>query len=150
MGGANTYSGQTDINGGTLSAANASALGSGNVTVASGGALNINGVTVANALTLSGTGSENTGALTGTGSAEVDGPVTLAANTTIGVANSGDTLTVGGAIGDGGNGYGLTMTGNGTVTLAGANTYTGATNINSRHARPHSMAARSQTRPAST
>ena len=126
--GANTYSGQTNINAGTLSVANASALGTGNAMVASGGALNIDGVTVINALTLSGNGT-GTGALTGTGSAAVDGPITLAANTTIGAANSGDTLTVGGAIGDGGNGYALTTTGDGTVALAGANTYTGTTNI---------------------
>ena len=38
-------------------------------------------------------------------------------------------LTIGGAIGDNGKGYGLTVAGNGNgmLTLAGSNTYSGAT-----------------------
>jgi fibronectin-binding autotransporter adhesin len=38
-----------------------------------------------------------------------------------------DTLTIGGSIGDGGNGYGLTKAGNGTLALSGTSSYTGTT-----------------------
>ena len=47
--------------------------------------------------------------------------VSLAAN------NASRTLTVGGAIGDGGLGYGLAAAGTCTLILTGSNTYTGAT-----------------------
>ena len=40
------------------------------------------------------------------------------------------TLTIGGAIGDGLNGYGLTINGPGTVALTGASTYSGTTTVN--------------------
>jgi len=46
------------------------------------------------------------------------------------VTASTGTLTVGGAIGDGGHAYLLTKAGMGTLTLAGANNYTGSTLIN--------------------
>jgi autotransporter-associated beta strand protein len=42
---------------------------------------------------------------------------------------SGQTLTVGGVIGDGGLGFGITTNGQGTISLAGANTYAGPTTI---------------------
>ncbi len=38
-----------------------------------------------------------------------------------------DTLTIGGSIGDGGNGYGLTKAGSGTLALSGTSSYTGTT-----------------------
>jgi len=41
------------------------------------------------------------------------------------------TLTAAGIIGDGGNGYGLTKAGAGTLSLTAANTYTGITTVNS-------------------
>ena len=55
--------------------------------------------------------------------------VTLAASQTW-LVGTGATLTVGAVIGDGGNGYGLTKIGAGTLTLSGTNTYGGATAIN--------------------
>ena len=57
-----------------------------------------------------------------------DNPVTLGGNRQVTV-NAG-TLTVGGAIGDGGFNYSLTKTGSGTLTLSGANTYKGNTTVN--------------------
>ena len=55
------------------------------------------------------------------------GAVTLGASATINTF-SGD-LRIGGAIGDGGNGRGITKTGAGTLTLAGVNTYSGSTAV---------------------
>ncbi|QOV89751.1 autotransporter-associated beta strand repeat-containing protein [Humisphaera borealis] len=55
------------------------------------------------------------------------GPVTLGLNTQVTVATN--TLTVGGAIGDGGNNRSLTKAGAGTLVLGGTNTYTGATSV---------------------
>jgi len=43
--------------------------------------------------------------------------------------NSSNTLTVQSSIGDAGGGYSLTIAGSGVIELAGANTYTGGTNI---------------------
>jgi fibronectin-binding autotransporter adhesin len=40
------------------------------------------------------------------------------------------TINISAVISDGGNGFGLTKTGSGTLTLAGTNTYTGTTTIN--------------------
>ncbi len=54
--------------------------------------------------------------------------VTLVASPQITVG--ANTLTVGGAIGDNGNGLGLTKAGNGTLVLAGASTYSGPTAVN--------------------
>ena len=56
------------------------------------------------------------------------GPVTLGGNRIV-ICNA-STLTVGGAIGDGGAGYSLTKSGAGTLTLAAANTYSGLTAVN--------------------
>lgn len=60
------------------------------------------------------------------------GAVTLGGNrrVTVNTTLNGNTLTEGGAIGDGGNGYSLTKTGAGALTLTGASTYTGATVVN--------------------
>ena len=56
-------------------------------------------------------------------------PVTLGASQTFDVFD-GSSLTVSGAIGDGGNSYAITKTGAGTLTLTGTNTFTGGTTIN--------------------
>jgi autotransporter-associated beta strand protein len=118
---ANTFNGGTTVQAGTLQLGNAAALGSssGSLTV-NGGLLNLNDQTV------------SVGNLTGSGG-------TIANN-----ASNARTLTIGTGNGSGGiyqgiiankTGAGtgsvaLTKTGNGTITLAGLNTYTGATLIN--------------------
>lgn len=132
--GGNVFSGGTTVLGGTLVAGNSSALGSGSATVDPGGTLNVDNVAIANPLTLGGSGfggsgNSGPGALSGTGTAEVDGAITLAGNTLLGVANATDTLTLTGVIGDGGNGYALAATGAGTLVLSGANTYSGGTTL---------------------
>jgi len=57
------------------------------------------------------------------------GAVTLTGNPTVIIQDPNTTLTIGGAIGDGTNTYGLTKAGPGTLALGGANTYGGATTV---------------------
>ena len=55
------------------------------------------------------------------------GAVTLGGSRIVTVSSS--TLTVGGVIGDGGNGYSLTKSGSGALSLTGANTFTGGVTL---------------------
>ena len=47
------------------------------------------------------------------------------------LANAGAALTIGGVISDGGQGFGVAVSGPGKLTLTGANTYTGTTTVSS-------------------
>lgn len=125
LSGANALTGGVTLNAGTLNINNAAALGTGAFTIAGGAIDNTSGgpiVVTGNVpmtwngdVTFTGTNTLNLGT----------GPVTLSADRTVTVAN--DTLTVGGVID---NTFGITKTGNGTLILAGANTFTGPVNIN--------------------
>ncbi|UVK43826.1 autotransporter-associated beta strand repeat-containing protein [Mesorhizobium sp. AR07] len=99
--GVNTYSGGTNINGGTLSVSADANLGS--------GALSFDG-----------------GTLLATASFAASNDATLAAGGGTLSASAGNTLTYSGVLSGTG---GLTKAGAGTVALAGANTYFGATTI---------------------
>jgi autotransporter-associated beta strand protein len=150
---ANTYTGATVINAGTLLATNSGAVGTsaGGVTIASGATLALQGgVTIADAITVSGNGVGSAGAiLNNSGANTVSGLVTLGAASTVG--STSGTLTFDAASGNAFTGtYNLTFagagnttvadliaiasgtltkTGAGTLTLSGLNTYTGATTI---------------------
>jgi fibronectin-binding autotransporter adhesin len=104
----NTYTGGTAIGGGTLVAGNSNALGFGNVDMAAGTtvAFAADGLDIANSFTLNG-----------------DPTVTL---------SGGQTETLSGTIADGGSPGTLELNGDGTgtLTLVGANTYTGGTILN--------------------
>ncbi|PTX93910.1 hypothetical protein DB345_20265 [Spartobacteria bacterium LR76] len=125
------FSGGVTLNAGTLEFGNSqNSLGTGTFTINGGTITNGNG----NARTLS---TNNAQAWNGDftfGSASLNdlnlgtGDVTLSATRTVTVAAR--TLTVGGAIGDGGNVYGLIKAGNGQLRLNGANTFSGATKVN--------------------
>ena len=144
--GNNTYSGQTNVNSGTLTAGHHNALGtasgSGGTVVASGASLIIDpGRDVPEALTLSGNGFNNTGALRmnssfrnldGSPAMSIwSGTIAVANNTRIDV-NSNSQLTIAGKItpGTGPINQGLTKTGDGRLIFGNSNTYTGPTTIN--------------------
>ncbi|MEO7100261.1 MAG: autotransporter-associated beta strand repeat-containing protein [Luteolibacter sp.] len=123
---ANTYSGGTTLNAGTLNINNASAIGTGALTINGGVIDNTNGgvtLTTNNAQNWNGDfASSGTNALNlGTGA------VTLGASRTV-TTNGTGALTVGGVIG--GAGMSLTKNGTGTLILGGVNTYSGGTNLN--------------------
>ena len=154
LSGANTYSGPTSINAGTLDLGSTTALGtSSGTTVSSGAVLDLNGITLSSVrpLTLNGTGltASPAGALTNTGgNASYSGAITLGSASTITATTSG-TLTCSGTVGTGA--YALTLdgvtgssgtmsgaistptsvtkNGAGTWTLSGTNTYTGNTTV---------------------
>lgn len=103
LSGANTYTGGTWINGGTLVGTTNTAFGTGDITMAEGTTLGLagNGMKVANRIVVAG-------------------------DPTIDVADGSDnTLT--GAIIDGTSAGDIVKTGNGTLRLTAANTYTGGT-----------------------
>jgi autotransporter-associated beta strand protein len=145
LGSANTYSGGTTLGGsgvvaididsvGTAGAPTSGALGTGTVNLAGAQlrAGTTNNRTVANAVTISANTTfasvANEKSLTFTGPVTLSG-ATRTLNVGIGSNVTSSNLTFSGAIGDGGNGYGITKTGNGTLTLSGNNTYSGVTTI---------------------
>jgi autotransporter-associated beta strand protein len=119
---ANTYTGATTVDQGTLAITNAAALGTttGGTTVTSGGTLDLQNVTgVAEPITLSG------GTLsTSTGTSSVTAPMTITGASTIDV--DGTQLTISNTISGTGS---LDKEGAGTLVLSAANTYTGATTV---------------------
>ena len=129
LNGANTFTtGGVSLSAGTLSLGNNAALGAAtSVLTIAGGTIDVTAArttTNNNAqnwngdFTFTGTNTWSTGT----------GAVTLGGGNRQ-VTVSASTMTVGGAIGDGGNTYGLTKAGAGALVLSGVNTYTGATTI---------------------
>ncbi len=143
LSGASTYSGGTALNNGRLNADSATALGTGTVTVNGGTLGSTNASTVANTVTLANSatfdGFRTTGTLTQSGGSYTLGltDATLG-NVNLSNDNTARTLTadvtgtstITGVIANGGTGAGnLTKTGDGTLVLSGASTYTGTTTI---------------------
>ena len=153
LSGANTYAGTTTVNAGVLRVQNSAGLGAatGGTTINSGGELQLQGgVAVApELLMLNGSGVNGGGALRNmSGNNSWAGNITLATTSLI-QALLGQ-LTLSGTLGNGGNGAdfhfdgaGNTLVlgpitnnadvvknGSGTLTLQGANTYTGGTFVN--------------------
>lgn len=123
----NTYSGGTIINAGSValgSSAN-TLLGTGAVTVSSPARLDLNGNgNLTNAFTLNGVTVTNGNSFP----ANLNGPITLAATSTIDLATTGN-MSIGGNV-NGPGGLTKNGTGAGPLILSGANTYTGPTTVN--------------------
>jgi autotransporter-associated beta strand protein len=122
LSGANTYTGATTINAGTLQYGIATALPTGasaaNVTVNTGGTLDLAGL------------SPTINGLAGTSGIVLNSTASTTSNLTVG--NNNATASFAGVIKDNagtGGTTGLTKIGNGTQTLSGANTYTGVTGV---------------------
>jgi autotransporter-associated beta strand protein len=128
LSGANTFQGGLTLSAGSVNINNATALGTGTFTIGAGltidntstGAIiesNNNAQIWGGSFTFTGTNALNLGS----------GAVTMSAAVTI--TTTASTLTVGGAIGDGGSAFLLTKAGAGTLGLGGANTHSGGTKI---------------------
>jgi autotransporter-associated beta strand protein len=116
LGGTNSYSGGTTIQAGTLQINNASAIGSTSGTLT----VNAGGLDLANF-------SITVGDLTGTGGS-ITNTVAGSRTLTVGQGNTGGG-NYQGVIATGTGTIALTKVGTGTITLSGANTYTGLTTV---------------------
>ena len=123
----NKQSGTTTLNAGTLRIGDNNALGTGNFTI-NGGTFagnDANARTITNAITMG--GNVTLGDATGTGNLTLSNINLNAATRQFTVGNN---TTVAGVISNGASAAGLTKAGAGTLTLNGANTYTGTTTVN--------------------
>lgn len=129
LSGSNTYSGATNINGGTVQISAADGLGDGSGT----NTIGINGGTLRSTAGTYALAANQVITLNGAGTIQTDAnTLTLAQNIINGanlltVTGDGNT-TINGIIGAGAGG--VTKAGAGMLTLGGANTYTGATTVN--------------------
>jgi autotransporter-associated beta strand protein len=125
LSGANTYTGGTFVDAGTLRVSSSSALGGGAVTITSGATFQLqNSLTLANAFNLNGTSALSliSGATT------LNGNVSLQSNSTIAMGSDSTTsLTIAGNLALGSNQ--LTVSGSRPLTLSGAISGTGTLNL---------------------
>ncbi len=137
LAGAHTYTGATTLSAGILQLAGGNVGSVGAITSSpigtstlnlNGGTLSSNSTTARTVLNATSIGGDIT-----LGDATNTGALTFSAATTISGASrtltAASAVTFTGAIGDGGNAYGITKAGAGTLSLTAANTYTGLTTI---------------------
>jgi autotransporter-associated beta strand protein len=114
LGGTNTYTGDTTVNGGTLALTHASALQGSSFNSSGAGALSFGSLTAA-----------SFGGLKGSNNLELQNSSSAAVALTVG--GNDQSTTFSGSLSGSGS---ITKTGIGTLTLSNDNTYTGATHIN--------------------
>lgn len=137
LSGTNTYTGLTRVDAGTVEVRNAAALGTaaGGTAVADNASLVITtAATINEPLQLQGNGVDGNGALVGYNGAVQAGPITLTGNAGIGSASKTTLFRVTGAITDGGTNSVVRLRNqeaDSRVELAGINSYTGETKIES-------------------
>jgi autotransporter-associated beta strand protein len=135
-----TYQGGAILNPGSTSVAQVSSVGTppsldsgpfgkGTLTLAGGAIRGTTGglVTIGNAISFA---ADTTIPDSGGLAMDFSGAVTLTGSRTLTQSEVGSTITISGAIGDGGGGYGLTKSGNGVLALTNTSTYSGATTVN--------------------
>ena len=130
---ANTYTGTTAINAGTLEIRNTAGLGGGTgvTTISNGATLALGGAgyTTTENITVAGAGVSNLGAIrNASGNNTLSGNLTMSADSSIGVA-SGTILTATGTLASSGGDYDLLKTDAGNLILSGTNSYTGTTTV---------------------
>lgn len=125
LNGANSYSGGTTIQSGTLRVGNASALGSGSTTL-NAGVLDLNGQSL------------SIGALSGSSGALITSLVSGSASL---LSNTATQTTYAGRIADGAGVVSLTKSGDGSLFLTGSNSQSGTTNITGGNVRTGSGGA---------
>lgn len=129
-----TFSGTVLLTNARLTVDSVADLGTASVTTGTNGQAYLTTNTYSNSFTITGDGWGETAGLLGAlrlgSGATVAGSVTLAGNARI--TTHGSTGTISGAMGDGGNNFGVTFGGSSSatsLTLSGASSYTGATSI---------------------
>lgn len=126
---ANTYSGLTTVNAGTLAVTHASALGatSSGTVVNSGASLSLSDLTLdAEPITINGTGVGGVGALIAAGTVNLSSNLVLGGDASIGGAG---TLNLSGVLGESSGFPSITKVGTGTLNLTGLNGHSGETII---------------------
>ena len=132
LSGNNGFTGATSVSANSIleiQSTNALGTNAAGTTVAAGSTLRMSGgiIVVNEGLTLNGTGVGGLGALQNlSGSNAWNGTIAMASDSTLGVANAADTLSVGGVVS---GGFNLTKVGAGILVLSNANTYSGLTTV---------------------
>ena len=125
LNGANNYGGGTTLAAGTLAVGNAGALGSGTLTI-TGGVLDASTPLTLSTVPQAWNGDFAFGASNPLNTGP--GAITLGSNRIVTVVGLSP-VTIGGPIGDGGVGFGLTKAGPGFLVLTASNSYSGGTNV---------------------
>lgn len=138
---ANDFAGGTTLNAGTINIGNNAALGTGRLTV-NGGKLGPDSAT-ARTLSVPGTlmGTITLGDAVNTGVLTLSGAWTIGSDSAQVAVDADVSATISGAIGQDVDGRGLTKTGNGTLNLTGASTFSGGFNHNAGTVRVNNNAA---------